>query len=539
MKRMRSRVLAVCALACVLGARLAVAGEETAQVDEAFAQLKTWDYDREGKALRALERIVGKATNDPQEKARIAERLAGVLADAQSSAGAKLFCCQQLQFAGADAQVPLLGKLLDDPKTADMARGALQGIGSEPARVVLRSALERAQGATAAGLAMSLGALRDEQATEPLTKLLASPDANTALCAAKALGRIGTAQAAAALSAAKGVTKAPALELVDAQLCCAERLLPKDAAAAGKIFEQLWAKENPLGVRIAALRGLVKTRQADALPAVMEAMAAPEPALQAAATSLLQQVPGPAATSAMVSSLTKLSGPALAAMLDALGDRGDKAARDAVAGLLDAKEEAARAAAIRALGKLGDVSSVERLAGLAGSQDALAGVARASLAHLTGPGVDAAILSGAGKGVAAVRAALIRVAADRRLADATPTLLQAAGDTEEWVRLAAVEAMTIIGTAECYPKLVELVLNGAVPDEPAEKALLAVAAKLPDLAARVTPVKDALAKAKPAAKASFLRVLRGLGGAEALVPVRASLSDGDATVRDAAVRALS
>jgi len=539
MKTMGFGVFAFCALACVSGMWMARAGEEAAQADEAFAQLKDYDYGREAKPLRSLERMIGKATNDPQEKAKIAERLAGILVDAHASDGAKLFCCQQLHFVGSDAQLPLLTKMLDDPKTAEMARGALEGLGSEGGRAALRAAMERAQGGAAASLAASLGALRDEKSVEALAKLLGSPDAVTARCAAQALGKIGNAQAAAALTQAKATTKAPATDFIDAELCCAERLAAKDAPGAGKIYEQLWAKDSPPLARVAALRGLVKTRQAAALPIVMEAMSTQEPGLQAVATSLLQQVPGPKATAVMETLLENLKGPALAAMVDALGERGDKSARDSVAGLLETKDEAVRIAAVKALGKLGDASSVDVLAGIAGSQGAPAGVARASLARLDAPRVDATIISAAGKAAPATRAALIHAAADRRITDATPALLQAAGDADQTVRLAAVEAMTVIGNLECYPKLIEMVLSGAAPDEPAEKALLAVAGRLPDLAARVAPVKSALTSAKPAAKALFLRVLRGLGGAEALGAVRAALADGDATVRDAAVRALA
>ncbi|MCY3024663.1 MAG: ThuA domain-containing protein, partial [Planctomycetota bacterium] len=148
-------------------------------------------------------------------------------------------------------------------------------------------------------------------------------------------------------------------------------------------------------------------------------------------------------------------------------------------------------------------------------------------------------LAAAGKSTPPVRAALLRVAAERRTADATPALLQAAGDADESLRLAAAEAMAIIGAAECYPKLIDMVLNGAAPAEPVEKALLAVAGRMPDADARVKPVLGALPNAKPAAKVSLLRVLRGLGGADALEAVRASLKDADASVVDAAVRALA
>ena len=528
-------------VALVLVSAAAVGGENSAQVDAAFAQLKDYDYGREAKPLRALERIVGKATNDPQEKAKIAGRLAGLLADAHTSEGAKLFCCQQLQLVGSDAQVPLLAKMLDDPKTVEMARGTLQAIPGEASLAALRDGLKRLEGPAQIGIINSLGIRRDAKVTSALSELLAKENASVATKAAQALSKIGTPMAASALMIKEEELHfRDALVMYDSLLECAEHLVASgDDAEAARIYEHLWRKGYPPPARAAALRGLVKVRRAEALPAVLEALNSQDAALQAAATSLLPQIPGPAATAAMTGLLAKLSGPALAALVDALGERGDKSARDSVAGLLEAQDEAVRIAAVRALGKLGDSSSVEPLARIAGSQGAVAGVARTSLARLAGEGVDKAILAGAEKGAPAVRTALIRVAADRRITDATPMLLQAGRDGDPSVRLAAVEAMTVIGAPLGFPELIQIVLSGAVPDEPAEKALLAVAGRLPDLAARVTPVKNALANAKPATKALLLRVLRGLGGAEALASVRGCLADGDPTVRDAAVRALA
>ena len=55
--RRETRVLL---LALVAAGAAAMAGEEPMPVDEAFAQLKAFDYGKDTKALRALERLVGK-----------------------------------------------------------------------------------------------------------------------------------------------------------------------------------------------------------------------------------------------------------------------------------------------------------------------------------------------------------------------------------------------------------------------------------------------------------------------------------------------
>ena len=534
--------LAAFALTALAATPEAPAGEMSA--DEAFAQLRAYNHGRDAnepkdvKALRSIERLVGKATADPQSKAQLAERFAAILADPQAPEGAKLFSCQQLAYVGSEAQAPVLAKMLEDPKTVEMARYTLQNLPGEAPRAALRAALDRVQGDALVGVVNSLGVCRDEKSVGALAKLLGGPDANLAAAAAKALGRIGTAQAAAALTQARPAKPVP-MEFLDAQLCCAERLAAAGDASAAALYQPLWAPDQPRLVRIAALRGLVKTRGPEALPMVLEAMGGDDPSLQATAMSLLRQVPGPAATKAMVELLEKLKGRDLVALVDSLGQRGDKSARDAVAALVEGQDEAVRAAAIEALGRLGDATAVDRLAKLAATPGGPVKAARASLARLSGPGVDEAVVAGAADGQTAVRVVLIRAIADRGVANATAALLKAAADADEAVRSAAVEALGAVGAPECYPKLMDAALNGAVPAETAEKAILAVAARLAQPAARVGPVLAALPQAKPAAKALLIRVLRGLSGPEALTAVRAALADADPVVLDAAVRALA
>jgi HEAT repeat protein/type 1 glutamine amidotransferase len=524
------------ALLCAALLGGAAAGEMTA--DEAFAQVKAFDYGKDLKALRLVERLVQKAVGDRAAQREMAQRLIAILSEPQAAEGARLFCCQQLAFVGSENDVPLLAKLLEDAKTEEMARYALQVIPGEASRAALRSALEKAQGEALIGVVNTLGACRDAQAVEALAKRLTHPDAKVAAAAVRALGRIGTPQAAEALGKAQPAKPVPA-EFLDALLGCAERLAAAGDPAAGLLYQQLAAPDQPRLVRLAALRGLATTRQAQALPMVLEAIGGSDTELQAIAMGLLRQIPGPEATRAMVELMGKLKGRDLAALMDALGQRGDKSAREAVAAYVDAQDEAVRAAAVEALGRLGDVSTVSKLLQLATEPGPLGKVARTSLTRLSGPGVDEALLAAAEKSEPAARVILVRALADRGAAAATPMLLKALADADANVRRAAVEALSAVGTPDSYAKLVEALLGGMLPADPAEKALLAMAGRMPEPAARLAPVVAALPAAQPEGKASLIRVLRGLSGAEALRAVRAALSDTDATVRDAAVRALA
>ena len=75
-----------------------------------------------------------------------------------------------------------------------------------------------------------------------------------------------------------------------------------------------------------------------------------------------EQAKGPAATKRFAALLPKLPPDAQAGLLDALGDRGDKAARPALLDMLKSRDEPVRAAALRALGSLGEPDDVPLLA---------------------------------------------------------------------------------------------------------------------------------------------------------------------------------
>ncbi|HUU11651.1 MAG TPA: HEAT repeat domain-containing protein, partial [Phycisphaerae bacterium] len=183
--------------------------------DQAFEQLRRYEDGQDARPLRWIEQFVARATADA------AGRLAAVLADPGATLAAKRFACRWLELVGTEAQVPLLVKMLDDMGTADMARTTLEGIPGEASAEALRAALGRLKGPALVGLVNALGNRRDTKAVPALAKLLADAEANLPAAAAVALGKIGTAEAAAALKRADAAM-VPAIR--DARLRCAERL---------------------------------------------------------------------------------------------------------------------------------------------------------------------------------------------------------------------------------------------------------------------------------------------------------------------------
>jgi len=527
-------------LAAFASVSMAAEPQETMPVDQAFEQLKSYDYGQPDKALHVIELHVVRAAVDAAHRAQVADRLAGILADPKSSRAAKVFVCQQLLAVGTEAQVPLLAKMLDDPQTAEIARFTLQALPGEASLAAIRGALGRLEGLPLVGAINSLGIRRDAKAVDTLAGLLASPNAQVAGAAAESLGKIGTAEAAAALLKADVPPKAM-IAFHNAQLQCAERVAAGgDAAAAAAMYQRVWSSPRPARFRLAGLAGLAKVAPEKAAPLVFETIASKEPLVQAAALRLAAQLPGVQVTLALAERLEKLDASGRVLLLRALADRGDPEAVDAVARLMEDKEEAVRVAAIEAMGVLGESTSIiEPLAKIAAeATGAPQQAARASLAQFRHACADPMLLQLAGKSDTGVRVESIRALAARGAVAAAPVLLQAATDADARMRTAAFDALAVVAQAESYGRLVQLLVAAGPPDaEAAERAVLATGARIDNPAQRVGPVLAAFASAPVQAKASLVRLLGGFGGAEALDAVRARLVDPEPAVRDAAVRA--
>jgi len=529
--------------ACTVGtawlAVLLAALSATAQLEAvapAFEQLREYDGGKPRAPLYTIERFVGQSTKDVRTRKDVADRFSAMLVDPGVSRAAKVFIFSQLPLVAGEDRVPLLVKLLDDPETADLARGALEDIPGDASARALRDALARMEGDTLTGVINSLGIRRDAMAVPALSKLLGNASQHAA--AARSLGQIGTGDAAAALA-----TVAATTAVYDARLRCAVRLLEEgQQEAAATICRDICKGDIPLHVRVAALTGLVNASGPGALPLIEEAMAADDAMLRTAATRLCGGLPGEKATAALAMRLDHVGPDAQVGLIAALADRGDRAAAAAIRQRIDADSEAVKLAAIRAVGAIGDADCVALLAGLAAkSAGNIPQAARSSLAQLSGPGVEEAIVAGATRGDAAERIELLRALGARNRGDASRLLLDAATDQDAAVRGAALASLKQAGRGQCFPDLLGLLCSPTeLKDCPAIlEAAAAVGARMTGPPKCVPAIIEAMKGASPTARASLLKLLVRSGGADALQATRLALKDPDAATADAAVRALA
>ncbi|HID78046.1 MAG TPA: hypothetical protein EYP56_18880 [Planctomycetaceae bacterium] len=253
-----------------------------------------------------------------------------------------------------------------------------------------------------------------------------------------------------------------------------------------------------------------------------------------------EELPGEAVTRQLVDLLPELPPERRAGLIEALGERGDRAAREAAVEMARAGEEVVRAAALRALGRLGDASHIELLASKAASgSDQERAAARESLQRLGGQGIDEAMIAAAKEAEAPVRVELLAALAARNVRAAMPVVLDNVRAGEPEVRQAALDALRYLAEPSQIETVVELIKELPAGPEQTKATLVLLALSSRDGAACAPAIAAGLEGAAPTARIALLHGLARAGGPEALEAVSARLEDEDAAVRDEAVRILA
>jgi HEAT repeat protein len=226
-------------------------------LDQAFEALKTYDWGVDPKVLAPIDEAVISTHGNAGAREQLELRLAEVLKNG-SSRDAKDYVCRKLLIIGTAASVPALAALLPQAETSHMARYALQGIPAPEAAEALRTALGKVDAPLKIGMVASLGARADADSVSSLGAILSGNDEKLAAAAAIALGEIGTAEAAKALSQVKPTGPEVNRAATDASLVCAEALLADgNKAEALAVYKSLVGENQPKHVRLAATKGML------------------------------------------------------------------------------------------------------------------------------------------------------------------------------------------------------------------------------------------------------------------------------------------
>ncbi len=481
------------------------------------------------------------AADSQSSSAEKESALIGVLKSSAAPAE-KAITCKRLAIYGTKDAVPALAPLLADKDLASWARIALEAIPDPAADAALRDAMGKLQGKLLVGVINSIAVRRDPKAVNGLLKKLKDADPEVASAAAVALGRIGGATAAKALS--QLLAKAPAAvcpAVAQGCILCAEKLLAQDKAAdAVKLYDTVRAANVPRQRMLEATRGAILARQAAGLPLLLEQLRSPDNARFGIGLRTARELPGRAVTEALAAELPRTSPERQSYLLLALGDRSDDAVLPAVVAAAGSGPLKLRLTAVGILDRLGNPTGVPVLLAAAADNDTdLAQAALAALARLSGNEVDAGLLARLPSATGKARQVLIELAGQRHLDRALPVIVSSAEDPDAGVRAAAVQAIGILGDDKQVAGLVRLLQSTQSPKERAdiEMALLAITGR--SGARTVSSLLPLAQNSDSAVRIIALRVLASAGGPDALAAVKAAVEDKDETVQDDAVRTLS
>ena len=252
---------------------------------------------------------------------------------------------------------------------------------------------------------------------------------------------------------------------------------------------------------------------------------------------------GPAATQTFAAQLTKLDAEHQIALLSALSDRGDVAARIAVVELIaSSKDESVRASAINSLGRLGTAADLPLLIKtLSAASGAEQSAARRSLVQMVGDSINKTLAAELKSSAPGVKSALIEILATRRATDTLPALVAATVDDNAQVRGTAMSALGQIGRVEQIAALLPGVLKAQKGGERdnAERNVALICSRIDNEDQRGSRVIEALKTVAAADRDELLPLVGRVGGRKLIDFVGDIASEQDPTRRKFGINALS
>jgi HEAT repeat protein len=516
-----------------------------ADFDALLTQVTSYDYGDSREALTSLSATLREASGDELKLAEYEKAMLAVVGSKEATFAAKQFLCKELSIMGTEQSVPTLAQLLKKDETADIARYALERIPGDAVDAALLKAMKKAKGTTQVGIINTIGERQIEAATKGLGKLVTKKEADVAMAAAAALGKIGTDESATILGAALPKVEGNVRDVVvDAYLKNADAFLKAgNKSKAEAIYTPLFAATESTPTRSAALTGLIKTVD-NPTELIVDVLSKDEnAAIKGVAISMVHQCKRDMDLNAIAATMPKLDALGKVQMLTAFKVKGDPVVRDAVITALDCKGEEVVITAIEALSIVGDKSDAVLLAEIAAtSGDNKKETAKESLARLNAKGTNEAIIAAIPQAESSVKVELVESIGDRQMTASVPVLVESAKDENARVRIASLKALGQVASPKALDALIDLLITaqGNAERREAERAVVAVAGKIEDTDKQGDAVIQAMTTVEDMkAKSSLMLVAGRLGDADALPIMREALSSDDNDLKRAAILSLT
>ncbi len=205
-----------------------------------------------------------------------------------------------------------------------------------------------------------------------------------------------------------------------------------------------------LSVALCSIPSHVNAENEALVSQVVKLLSNPDHEFRAAGLEVIRtSAKGAENTKTFAAQLPKLTAEAQCALIGALGDRGDAAAKPAVVEQLSNSQESVRAAALKALGEIGGVAEFPNFtkalqSGTSQEQQA----ALSALIRMAGSPISAKIAAESKSAQPHVRSKLIEILAARRATSEVSEIIAATIDNDSSVRTAAMNALGQIGQPE-------------------------------------------------------------------------------------------
>ncbi len=174
-----------------LAGLIVVSCSKPVELDEDFQKLLTYNFGDSREPLMVVQDRVRSSFGNAEERLNLELQLAELLKKPESTLACKDFACRQLMLAGTEKSVKAIATLLNDDKTADMARYALERNPDPSVDAELVKAAKTAKGRRLVGIINTLGERRNSANNAAIEAYVSDSDADVAAAAKTALAKAG------------------------------------------------------------------------------------------------------------------------------------------------------------------------------------------------------------------------------------------------------------------------------------------------------------------------------------------------------------
>lgn len=464
---------------------------------------------------------------------------------------AAVFLVQQLEQAGTEASIPVLGTMLRDEALAVPAAQALSVIGGDAAGAALAGALAGTQGRPLAAIIEALGVLEYAAAANAIAGYAAAEDPATRECALHALARMGRVEDAAffvsAIAGTEGYARSRAFAFLLEHAHVLARHGNRDAArrAAARLFTGEGVPVPvPVPVRVNAFDLLLPLVSGGDRAELLQAAATdPGVTLRREALRIAASQGERDFVFALAGVMKDAAPDAQADITAAIGTVDDRAARNVLLRALENEHIGVRIEAIRALPRFSGARLVDALLSRfeAADQEEETAAIQAALRRFHAAEVGPPCVALLPSVSAEKQVALLQLLAAKRAQEHAGAVMVLANSEDAAVRLAARDSLSEVVGAEHVLAVIGLLLSTADDKEQGhlQDALVAAALQAAGDTDPSAEVVRVLREQQGFARALLMATLPRIGGKAAYARVLEDIGSDDAGTRGAAMAALS